>query len=108
MILVEISQNMMLMLYSTLNTTTSNMFSGKVFLAINTFYYYTIACHPPPGNAPKDIKKKSIRSDMLDKILRRYFKNVSDSNHGDVEHSNTQETHLPQYFKTKYGITSML
>ena len=37
------------------------------------------------------ILRKSIRSDILDKIFNWDSKNVSDSNHGDVEYFNTQK-----------------
>lgn len=62
------------MLYSTVNTAISNRFFEKVFLVISTFCCFAIACHPPPSNAIKDIKKKSILNDLLDKIRRCDFK----------------------------------
>ena len=92
---------MALMLYSTVNTESGNMFFEKVFFVINTFYYFSIACHsnPPSSNVLKDTKKTIPGSDIKIKTLHCDFKNISDpldrySNYGDVEDSNIEKNRI--------------
>ena len=60
---------MSIILYSLVITTIRNVFSGKVFFVIDTFFSFAIAYHHPTSNAPQDIKTKPIRCDILDRIF---------------------------------------